>query len=177
MLSSLASWIRRDNVARFGGGALTVGTYLSLMSRSADMDAELPTLGTYLDSGGLALIADLYRVRIVVRLYGSGGEEIPGSPQFFLPREGVSPTTEVRLCCKVDEHFVLEALETPSQPSPRQRRPRPPPLCLSISRPTTRSPRRSRAAAASSGQSRRRRVGPACSRRPWRPCLRRSSFR
>jgi len=46
MLSSLASWIRRDNVARFGGGALTVGTYLSLMSRSADMNAELPTLGT-----------------------------------------------------------------------------------------------------------------------------------
>ena len=118
MVSSLASWISRDDAARFGGGALTVGTYLSLMSRSADPDAEPPTLGTYLDSGSLALAADLYLIRIIVRLYGSSGEEVPSSPQTFLPREGVSPTTEVRLRCKADEHFVLEAFEAPSQPPP-----------------------------------------------------------
>ena len=34
------------------------------MNISADPDTEPPTLGTYLDSGGLALIADLYLVSI-----------------------------------------------------------------------------------------------------------------
>ena len=118
MVSSFASWINRDDAERFGGSALTVGTYLSLMSRSADPEAEPPTLGTYLDSGGLVLAADLYLARIVVRLYGSGGVEVPSSPQIFMPRAGVSPTTEVRLRCKVDEHFVLEACEAPSRPPP-----------------------------------------------------------
>jgi hypothetical protein len=67
MVSSFASWINRDDAERFGGSALTVGTYLSLMSRSADPEAEPPTLGTYLDSGGLVLAADLYLARMHVR--------------------------------------------------------------------------------------------------------------
>ena len=114
MVSSFAAWISRDDAALFGSEALTVGAYLSLMSISADSDTEPPTLGTYLDSGGLLLIADLYLARIVVRLYDSGGVELRSSPQSFLPRQGTQPTTEVRLRCKVDEHFVLEALETPA---------------------------------------------------------------
>ena len=118
MMSSFAAWLSRDHAARFGDDTLTLGTYLSLMSISANLDAEPPTLGTYLDSGGLTLIADLYLVRIVVRLYDSGGAEVPSSPQIFLPRDGVRPTTEVCLRCKADEHFVLEAHETPGPVPP-----------------------------------------------------------
>ena len=31
MVSSFAAWISHDDAVRFGSGALTVGTYLSLM--------------------------------------------------------------------------------------------------------------------------------------------------
>ena len=109
LLSSFSAWAAYAEADAFGKELLAVDTYLALMSVGGVPLAEPPVVGTYMDSGAFILTADLYLLRIIVSVHGSTGEELPGSPQTFLPRSGVDPRAEVRLRCHYEQHFVLEA--------------------------------------------------------------------
>lgn len=93
LVSSLAAWTTQANVQDLGPNGLCASSYLAKMSISSSPGTD----GTYLDSGGLMLIADQHLLRVVVRLFDARGREVPSSPQVFLPREGISPDYEIRL--------------------------------------------------------------------------------
>ena len=132
IVSSMASWPGlRSALSAQDLTSVSVESWLSAMSRSQSdelsvgrdggwqNDRDHARMGVYADSGALLILADFFRARVVCKLIGSDGLELPSSPQIFLPRVGSSPAWEITLVCQPDVHFMLEITVLPdAAPSP-----------------------------------------------------------
>ena len=104
IMSSFASWPGLASTLSKHGVSFSVEGWLSLMG----LDASGDRMGTYLDEAGLIAAADCFSLRITCHVVDEKGAERQGSPQIFLPLDGVAPRREITLWVQPDVHFVLE---------------------------------------------------------------------
>ena len=109
IMSSFASWPGLASSLAQHGVSFSVEGWRFLMNLEASGDR----FGTYMDEACLIAAADCFSLRIECHVVSGAGVEQQGSPQIFLPLDGVVPRHAIVLWVQPDVHFVLEIAVLP----------------------------------------------------------------